>query len=115
MRTVWIVPFLILVCGLARAQNSYTAAYYPIGNLVFFSKTEPVYPQWAGFVEVVFDSPVNWATPTTCSTTGVAIRNADNHLISGIQTALALNRNVRFFVDDAQTVDGVCILRAIQY
>ncbi len=97
------------------AQNNYTNSYYPVGKLVFFSKTEPVYPSWAGFVEVTFDAPITWAVSTGCSTTAAVIRNEDNHLISAIQTALALNRSVRLFVDDSQTVGNVCILRAIQY
>jgi hypothetical protein len=36
---LWIVPFLILVCGSARARDNYTTTYYhPIGNPVLFSK-----------------------------------------------------------------------------
>ena len=106
---------LLLAPAFANAQDNYTSAYYPVAQLIFYSKTEPIHPNWAGFAQVTFDAPIAWAVSTTCSTSGVAIRAGDTHLMAAIQTALAMNRNVRFFVDDAQAVDGVCILRAIQY
>src|SRR4051812_35996019 len=106
---------LLLAAAVAGAQDNQSSGYYSIGQLVFFSKTEPVHPNWAGFVEVRFDSPVTWVLATSCSRSAVAIRAEDTHLMAGMQTALALNRSVRLFIEDSQVIDGVCILRAVQY
>ena len=107
---------LIAAFGTVQAANNWTSAYYEIKNVVFWSKSDPIYPQWQGYVSVEFTQPLVWGIPGICSTTTVAVRPADTHVISAVQTALASGRTVRLYVDDSQRIDGTnCILRALQY
>jgi hypothetical protein len=109
------VAIYIFGMSSAGAQNNATASYYEIKNLIFWSKEETVYPNWAGFVSVEFTQPLVWNVPGACSTTTVAIRPQDNHLMSAVQTALASGKPVRLYVDDAFKIDGNCMLRALQF
>jgi hypothetical protein len=106
-----------LQAGSAWAADNYTATSHPIRNLIFFSTEEPVYPAWAGLVQLMFDQGVlNWAVSTSsCNASSVAIRAADKHLIAAATAAMASDRGVRLYVDDAYTISGVCLLRALQY
>lgn len=107
---------LFVVIGSAQAANNSTNSYYEIKNLIFWSKTEPVYPNWAGYVSVEFTQSLAWVTAGVCHSTTVAIRPQDNHVMSAVQTAFASGRSVRLYVDDSQRIDGnICILRALQY
>lgn len=107
---------LLSAASAAEAQNNYTNSYYEIKDLVFFSKTETVYPTWAGYVSMTLTQPITWAIPNVCSDGSVAIRPEDNHIIAAVQTAFASGRTVRLYVDDAQRLSGnFCILRAVQY
>jgi hypothetical protein len=99
----------------ALAQNNYSTAFVAISNLVFYSASDDIYPQYDGTVVVLFAQPVTWRYGSTCATTVVAIRSADKTLMTGVQAALATGRPIQVFVDDAQTVDGiVCYLRALE-
>jgi hypothetical protein len=118
MKRVAVSCFLILlgILGTAQAQNNSTSSYYEIKNVIFWSKNEPIYPQWAGYVSVEFTQAIVWETPGVCNSVSVAVRPEDNHIISAIQTALASGRSVRLYVDDAQRISGnYCILRVLQY
>jgi hypothetical protein len=101
----------------AGAADNYTATAHPIRNLIFFSTDEPVYPAWAGLVQLMFDQgALSWAVNvSSCNSTSVAIRAADKHLIAAATSAMATDRGVRLYVDDAYKVSGVCLLRALQY
>ncbi len=103
----------VLFCGSAAAQDNYSTTFIPIDQVVFYSNSEPIYPAWAGYAEVIFTQAIAWSKATSCSTAAVAIRAADVHLISAAELALASGRNVRVSVEDSQILSGVCILRAL--
>jgi hypothetical protein len=112
-----IVAALLLSAAIpALAANNYTNVSYEIRDVVLFSKQDPVYPEWAGFVEVEFVQPLAWAVSGVCAGSGVAIRGTDTHLIASAQTAYAMSRPIRVYVDDSQRLSGgYCILRAFSY
>jgi hypothetical protein len=110
------IVLMLVALGSANAQNNSTSSYYEIRNVIFWSKIEPIYPTWAGYISVEFTQPLVWATTGTCNTSTVAVRPEDTHIISAVQVALATGKPVRLYSDDAQRVDGsYCILRALQY
>lgn len=107
---------LISAFGTVQAANNSTNAYYEIKNVIFWSKSDPIYPQWAGKVSIEFTQPLVWTSLGVCSITTVAVRETDTHVMSAVQTALASGRSVRLYVDDSQRIDGTyCIVRALQY
>jgi hypothetical protein len=105
----------LLAAQSVSAANNYSTAFITISNLVFYSVSDDVYPQYAGAVAVYLAKPITWQFGNNCSTTAVAIRSGDKPLMTAVETALATGRPVQLFVDDSQTVDGVvCYLRAIE-
>jgi hypothetical protein len=105
----------VLMIGSAHAQDNYSTTFLTITNLVFYSGSDTVYPQYAGATVVNFATPVIWTFGGPCATGVVAIRSSDKSLITAVQTAQATGRPIRVFVDDSQTVDGVvCWLRAVE-
>jgi hypothetical protein len=105
----------VLMIGIAHAQNNYSTTFVTISNLVFYSGSDTVYPQYAGAAVVNFATPLTWAFGSPCATGAVAIRSSDKSLMTAVQTAQATGRPIQVFVDDSQTVDGVvCWLRAIE-
>ena len=105
----------VVMIGIAHAQNNYSTTFVTITNLVFYSGSDTVYPQYAGATVVSFATPVIWTFGGPCATGSVAIRSSDKSLITAVQTAQATGRPVQVFVDDSQTVDGVvCWLRAVE-
>ncbi len=107
--------FGVSMAAMAQAQNTYSNGFVTISNLVFYSGSDTIYPQYAGAAVVSFAAPVTWVNSTGCASTAVAIRAGDKTLITAVETALAIGRPIQVFVDDAQTVDGVvCWLRAVE-
>jgi len=105
----------MLAAQAAQAQNNYSTTFVTISNLVFYSASDSVYPQYAGSAVINFATPLVWRYGNTCATGTVAIRPADKSLMTAVQAAQATGRPVQVFVDDAQTVDGVvCWLRAVE-
>ena len=99
----------------AQAGNNNSTTFVTIGNLVFYSVSDDIYPLYDGSVVVNLATPVTWQFGNNCATGAVAIRPGDKTLMTAVQTALATGRPVMLFVDDSQTVDGVvCWLRAIE-
>jgi hypothetical protein len=117
-----LIPQVILatVVGLlavpsAQAGNNYSTTFVTISNLVFYSASDDIYPQYDGAAVVNFATPVTWALGNNCATTAVAIHPADKSLMTAVQAAQATGRPIHVFVDDSQTVDGVvCWLRAVE-
>jgi hypothetical protein len=108
-----IVGLLTMQPALAGNNNSTTSI--TIANLVFYSASDDIYPQYAGTVVVNMAQPITWQFGNNCATTAVAIRSADKTLMTAVETALATGRPIQVFVDDSQTVDGVvCYLRAVE-
>ena len=115
MRVLLIGVMGLLVAGTAEAGNNYSTAFVTISNLVFYSASDDIFPQYDGTVVVSFAQPVTWIFGNRCATSVAAIRSGDKTLMTAVQTALATGRPIQVFVDDAQTVDGiVCYLRAVQ-
>jgi hypothetical protein len=107
---------LLLAASATEAQNNSTNSYYEMKDLVFFSKQEPIYPIWAGYVQITFTQPISWVIPNVCSDLSVAIRPEDTHIIAAVQAAFVSGRGVRLYVDDAVRLSGsYCVLRAVQY
>jgi hypothetical protein len=114
----WMITSLAVLgaAHAAHAANNSTDSYHEIRDLVFWSSVDAIYPEWQGYVSVAFTQPLTWTTTGVCNQTTVAIRPADKHMISAVQTALASGKPVRLYVDDAQRIAGTyCILRAVQY
>jgi hypothetical protein len=107
--------FALLAATGAQAANNYSNAFVTIGNLVFYSVSDDIYPLYDGTVVINFAQPVVWTFGGPCATGSVAIHSADTPLMTAVQTALATGRPVQVFVDDSKTVDGVvCWLRAVE-
>ena len=105
----------LLAARSAAAANNYSTTFITIANLVFYSASDDVYPQYDGTVVVYLAQPITWQFGNRCATSAVAIRGSDTPLMTAVQTALATGRPIQLFVDDSQTVDGVvCWLRAIE-
>ena len=117
-RIVNMFLLMVLLVSNASAANNYTPSgtLYEINKLVVYSTNETIYPSWAGFTILSFSQQLIWNTINNCSTSSVAIRIEDKHLISAAQAAYATGKGVRLYVDDAHRIDNsVCILRAFEY
>lgn len=110
-----IILLTVMVVSSAAAQNNYTpaATYYPIQQLTFYSTTEPLYPQWAGFTHIVFSQTLSWSTPNVCDNRSAVIRPADKHILSAVLAAYATGKGLRIYADDVQKLGEVCIIRAL--
>lgn len=108
----------LLAINSAQAANNSSQSFIYINNLIVYSNSDKIFPQWAGAVGVTFRTGIAWSTPTSCSNTQVAIRSTDQNLMLVVQTAWSANVPIRLFVDDSYTLPtetGVaCYLRAVE-
>lgn len=110
-----VIGISLMLCPLVQATTNYTVASYPISKLIFFSSSDPQAPNWSGYVRLVLSQPVVWAASSPCEATSVAVRPDDKHIFAAAQAALASERSVQLFIDEAQIMNGICTLRALQY
>ena len=100
---------LILVSNMATAES-----FQKTGTIknVYFHSVDSTVTNWAGKLQLEIDT-TDWGTVTTCSTSYVAVRNSDTHLISAVLAAKMADMPITVYADGAM-VDGTsyCILRA---
>ena len=115
-RLTLIIAIIFSFTSNVSAENRYTSEGYKIKTLVFYSKSESIYPTWSGVTHVHLAQVVNWNESTNCERTSVVIRNDDSHILSAVLTAYSSSFPIKLYVDDSLKVEGnFCYLRAVAY
>ncbi len=114
---IYLFTFFIIATNIAYAGNTYTGGndYYTISEITPYSAVEPQNPNWAGKTQVKFTSSISWLGASGCSSDSVVIREDDSNILSLILQAFAMNKSIRLYADNNQTITGTdkCILRAL--